>query len=321
MPMRGPQTMRPRPTSAVFDEEPIAEQIEPVFFERDPHRHRQVARSATEIGWTRAAATSPLPPASPSSPHDLDAVERIEGADQHRRRLLLRLGDDVHQAVHAVVEIDVGVAREGRTAVRFWRVRPRAAWQAGSDSPMYASTSTMTPLVTAHAAAAMHEDLAEEVARDVERADGRRTIAEASTGAAGGARGDGRRLVPRRATPADPDPCASGSTSGSAASSADRPSASATPTRMRASGSWTARVNRTVPAAGDLDEIGERLIVELLARQVIDNRIDRSVREQHRGEARGRQHRVVPLGRERPLDGVGAGTSRPGAPALRWRQP
>ena len=56
-------------------------------------------------------------------PHHVDAVERIERADQHRRRRAVRFGDDVHETVDAVVQVDVGVA--GRAVER--RVARRRA--------------------------------------------------------------------------------------------------------------------------------------------------------------------------------------------------
>ena len=46
-----------------------------------------------------------------AGPHLLQAGGRLEGADQHRRRLALGLGDEVEQAVDPVGEVDVGAAR------------------------------------------------------------------------------------------------------------------------------------------------------------------------------------------------------------------
>src|SRR5205085_7466656 len=39
--------------------------------------------------------------------HPLDSLERLDGADQHRRRSSLRLGDRVQKMVHAVGQVDI----------------------------------------------------------------------------------------------------------------------------------------------------------------------------------------------------------------------
>jgi len=45
----GPPHDRSRIDAAILDEQASAEQIEPVLAERNPHRHRQISRAATEI--------------------------------------------------------------------------------------------------------------------------------------------------------------------------------------------------------------------------------------------------------------------------------
>ena len=86
----------------------------------DAHRLRQIARTAAHLVRRQAAAAPPQ--------HRLDAVERLERANQHRRRRALRFGDGVHQPVHAVVEIHVRRARRMlRDKGPRTRARPRVA--------------------------------------------------------------------------------------------------------------------------------------------------------------------------------------------------
>ena len=79
MPMRGPQAIAPMLDAAVFDVEPIAEQIEPVLRQRDPHRHRQVAGAAAE---SRACGSRRRPAAIAA----LSSRARAGGASRRCRR-------------------------------------------------------------------------------------------------------------------------------------------------------------------------------------------------------------------------------------------
>ena len=102
--------------AALLDIQAIAQQVEPVVGERDPHRHRQIPRTAADLmlwqrGWIRQRLSSLHRPDTPAT-HQLDAVERIEHANQHGRRRPVRFGDDVDEAVDAVIQIDVRVARD-----------------------------------------------------------------------------------------------------------------------------------------------------------------------------------------------------------------
>ena len=47
--------------AAILDEQPIAQEIEPVLRERDPHRHRQIPGTATEIVIRRLAPGAKRP--------------------------------------------------------------------------------------------------------------------------------------------------------------------------------------------------------------------------------------------------------------------
>ena len=64
-----------------------------------------------------------VPCARRAAAHQLDALERLERANQHRGRRSFRFGHRVHEIVNAVVQVDVGAA--GRPVER--RVAPRRA--------------------------------------------------------------------------------------------------------------------------------------------------------------------------------------------------
>src|SRR5207302_9275004 len=91
--------------------EAVAEQVEAVLGERDPHRHREVARTATQLVPREriaiAACPASLHRASSPPPHHLDPFQRIERANQDRRRTSERFRDDVHPRMASVVEITV----------------------------------------------------------------------------------------------------------------------------------------------------------------------------------------------------------------------
>ena len=124
-------------------------------------RHR--SSTATSAGLSRE------PP-----PHQRDAVLRFQRADQHRRGPALRLGHRVHEVVDAVVQVDVGDA--GRTVER--RVARGGAGRGvaggialadvGLDLDDHAGREPAPRLV--------HQHLADEIPRDVER----RAVVEAT---------------------------------------------------------------------------------------------------------------------------------------------
>jgi hypothetical protein len=103
--------------AAIFEVETRAEEVGPILGESDPHRLGQIAGAATQFVIARGHAAPP--------PHCLEPIKRRERANQHRRRQSLRLGDDVHHPVNAVVEVDVGVA--GFAIHR--RVPARGTWR------------------------------------------------------------------------------------------------------------------------------------------------------------------------------------------------
>ena len=116
----------------------------------------------------RSAAAAP--------PHERDAVAGIERANQHRRGRALRLGHDVHQAVNAVVQIDVRVA--GRTVQRCVAPRRPRRRMTGGIGLTDVRLDLDDDAAGADAAPPMHENLADQIARDVER----RPIVETTRG-------------------------------------------------------------------------------------------------------------------------------------------
>ena len=92
----------PHRNPTILDEQPIAEQIEPVLRQRNAHRQRQIARTSAEV-------VHGIDGAFPPPPHHVHAVQRFERPNENRRRRSVRLGDDVDQTVDAVIEIDVGM--------------------------------------------------------------------------------------------------------------------------------------------------------------------------------------------------------------------
>ena len=80
-----------------------------VELELDPERLGELARPRAEV----LAALEPAPRA-----HLLDALERLERADQHRRADALRLADRVDERVDAVGAVDVGAPRRAEEDVR-----------------------------------------------------------------------------------------------------------------------------------------------------------------------------------------------------------
>lgn len=76
-----------------------------------------LAQLSRAIGEIDVAFRRPTP-----FPHQLDAVQRLERTDQDRTRLIHGTGDGVDAPVHAVDEIDVGVA--WRTVERRGSRRP-----------------------------------------------------------------------------------------------------------------------------------------------------------------------------------------------------
>ena len=99
-------------------------EIAAVVLELDPERLRELARS-------RAQSLEPLEPAP--LPHQLDAVQRLERADQHRGADALGLADCVEQRVDPVGAVHVGMA--GRPEQELVRgVSPTNEWAAGSES-------------------------------------------------------------------------------------------------------------------------------------------------------------------------------------------
>src|SRR5438876_5079143 len=157
--------------AAVLDIQAIAQQVEPVVGERDAHRHRQIARTAADLvrrqhGRIRPRFASFHRAGTPAT-HHLDAIERVERANQHGSRRPVRFGDDVHEAVDAVVQIDVRVARDA--VQRFVAPRGPGCCMTGRIGFADVGLDLDDDAARAHAALVVDEHEAEEIARDVER--------------------------------------------------------------------------------------------------------------------------------------------------------
>jgi hypothetical protein len=157
-------------TPSIFNEQPIADEIESVLRQRDAHCHRHVPWSTAQVMSVQPAAVqraAPFHGAGAPTAHDVDAVDRVERANQYRRGLAFSLSDDVHQVVDAVVQIDV---REAGRPVE-WRIPPRRSGcrvargiglaDVGLD--FHDGAAGRSPTVP------VDEDFADEVARDIER--------------------------------------------------------------------------------------------------------------------------------------------------------
>jgi len=161
--------------STVLNEQTVAEKIGTVVGQRDSHCHRQVSRTATQIVIRQnpsatSAAAFDLPRSATA--HDGGALQRVERPDQHGGRLTDGFRHDVHHRMDPVVQIDVRVsgAPVHRRIARGRTGRGMTGWigfaNIGFDLDDDAARDD--------AAAIVDEDLADEVAGDVER----RTIVE-----------------------------------------------------------------------------------------------------------------------------------------------
>ena len=156
-----PRTPRDGPDrqAAIFHEQPVADEIEPIVRQRDAHCHGQIARSSTQIV---NVGDGPAP-----APHHGDPFDRIQRTNQDRCGRSVRFGDDVHEGVDAVIEVDVRVA--GRTVQR--RVAPRRPGRGVAGGIGFADVRLdFDDGAGRHdAAAVVDENFSEEIARDVER--------------------------------------------------------------------------------------------------------------------------------------------------------
>ena len=155
--------------STIFHEQSTGRQIDPVLRQRDAHGFRQIPGTAAELMIHQDVHRpygSPLQGPHPPPAHGGSALTRIERANQNRRRSVERLRDDVDEAVNAVIEIDVCVARrpvQGRVATRrsgcrvTGRIRLANVGFGFDDDPG-----------GSHAPPVVDDNLADQVASDVE---------------------------------------------------------------------------------------------------------------------------------------------------------
>ena len=152
----------------VLDEQSIGQKIQPVLGERDAHRPREIAGPAAKLMvWKLGWVGAPLEQTSAAAPHDRDAVPRIERAQEHRRGKARRLRHDVDQTVNAVIQVDVRMA--GRTIQRLVAPRRPRRRMTGGIGLANVRFDLDDDAAGEDAAAPMHENLAQEIARDIER--------------------------------------------------------------------------------------------------------------------------------------------------------
>ena len=212
-PRRSGRTQDP----AVLDEQSIAEEIEPVLASVIPIAIVRLPgpRHSSCCGRSRPAPSRPFISRLRRRRMTVDAVERIERADQHRRRRSVRLGHDVHQRVDAVVQIHVGMARSVRTAARCGgSARRRVAGGVGfADVGLDLNDDAAGP----HTPGGRGRGPAEQVARDVESrpiVEGARRVSPRPQRTRGNdprqepAAGSGRCTTPHSARPAPGVPVA-----------------------------------------------------------------------------------------------------------------
>jgi hypothetical protein len=134
--------------SAILEVQARAEQIGVVLCQRDPQGFRQIAGTSAKILIARHNAA----PAA----HHLEPVDRIERANQHRRRRSPRFGDDVHHPVDAVVQVYVGVAGVAvhRRVPRSWPRCGVAGWIGLADVRFHlddgAARTNAAPIMNQH---------------------------------------------------------------------------------------------------------------------------------------------------------------------------
>jgi len=114
--------------SAIFDRQSARGEIESILGERDPERPRQIARAATEIAVDVRATFAP------SACHQSDAVDRLERANQDRRRRAFSFCDCVDQVMDPVVQVDV---RDTRWAIE-WRIARGRSWRCVTGGIVFA---------------------------------------------------------------------------------------------------------------------------------------------------------------------------------------
>ena len=158
-----------RGQAAILDAQRARRQIAAIVPQRDPERPGEIAGAAAERHRLQRGGRAARA-AGAAAPHQRLAVERLERADQHRGRRALGLGDGVHEVVDTVIQVDVG---DTRTPVERRIARGRSGRRVagrirfadvGLDLDDHARGDAGGRLV--------HQDLADQIARDLERGTG-----------------------------------------------------------------------------------------------------------------------------------------------------
>jgi hypothetical protein len=114
--------------AAILNEQSIACEVYLVFRECNPHRYRQIARTAAELVGQQVFRTFSQPTVQnlrPASTHHINPIDRIQSTNQDRCRRSFAFCDEIDETVNAVIEVDVGMA--GWSVKR--RVAARRAWR------------------------------------------------------------------------------------------------------------------------------------------------------------------------------------------------
>ena len=156
----------PQRQAAILDAQSGRRQIEAVVPQGNGERASQVARPPAQLLGRkvfRAAGRSSRAP----SPHDRRPVKRLERTNQHRRGRAGRLGHRVHQVVNAVIQVDVGESRGSiERCIANGRTRGGVTGGIGlADVGLGLDDDAGRQA----AGALVHEHLANQLPRDVER--------------------------------------------------------------------------------------------------------------------------------------------------------
>ncbi len=114
--------------AAILNEQSITCEVYLVFSECNPHRYRQIARTAAELVGQQVFRTFSQPTVQnprPAPTHHINPIDRIQSTNQDRCRRSFTFCDEIDETVNAVIKVHVGVAWwsvKGRVAARrSWR--------------------------------------------------------------------------------------------------------------------------------------------------------------------------------------------------------
>ena len=153
----------------IFYIEATPKKVAPILRQSNSHRDGQIAWTPAQpmLRQRPRRRASPLHGAAAPPPHDIDAIQRIQRADEHGCRRTLCLRDDVHEGVDAVIEIDVRMS--GSAIERGVSRRRSGRRMTGGVGFADIRFDFDDDAGRANAAAAVHEHGAKQVAGHVKR--------------------------------------------------------------------------------------------------------------------------------------------------------